>query len=227
MTSTRRSPLPATPALGTRDAALLSIVAGLVVMLPLLALAAVDVDLLEALLVKPRPLHVGVVHGIIPAAAAVALLILARRRAVTRALSLQPCSRRALLAGVAVGIVIAGWPTLLLLALDASLLQRSLTSTQVAATFLPTVLTVPLLEELLFRGVLLSWLATRVPFPAAALLSSVAFGAIHGAGILWATLAGLAICELIRRTGSLWPGVALHIAHNFAMLLLAAGPGRP
>jgi len=77
----------------------------------------------------------------------------------------------------------------------------------------------PMAEELFFRGfffeALRPWRGTLV----AALLTGLTFGAVHAAGtplIYLAPLAflGFALCLLYRRTGSLYPGIGVHVTNN-------------
>jgi uncharacterized protein len=104
-----------------------------------------------------------------------------------------------------------------------------------------------LLEEVAFRGVLLGLVRRHRGAAWASITSSVLFGLWHilpslrlghanqavgaalGAGILpvlaavgFTTLAGLLLCELRRRSGSLLAAAALHWATNGLGLLLAA-----
>lgn len=79
----------------------------------------------------------------------------------------------------------------------------------------------PLVEELLFRGVLLSALIPRCGIPLAALLSAAGFAAIHLPGLQWQwyavpqlILLGLALVWLRLRYQSLWPAVVAHGMHN-------------
>lgn len=87
-------------------------------------------------------------------------------------------------------------------------------------------------EELMFRGVIFSALASRWPIWPAILVSSLLFGAIHslnvfGTGHLFialmqsvaAALSGLFLVALRLRTGSLWPPVLFHTVWNFALLV--------
>jgi membrane protease YdiL (CAAX protease family) len=82
----------------------------------------------------------------------------------------------------------------------------------------------PLVEELLFRGVLHRTLAHRLGIPLGTLCSSCVFGAVHGnllAGVPVAILGAILALEL-ERTGSIWTCVALHAAFNagqFALML--------
>jgi hypothetical protein len=85
----------------------------------------------------------------------------------------------------------------------------------------------PLVEETVFRGVLLERFAVKWSLVAAILVSSVAFGLLHvdpvGAGMF-----GVVTCLLYLRTGSLWPGILLHLVNNAVALTamrLGAGEG--
>ncbi|MEO9078195.1 MAG: CPBP family intramembrane glutamic endopeptidase [Rhodanobacter sp.] len=85
----------------------------------------------------------------------------------------------------------------------------------------------PLVEELLFRGVLLSALLQRWGSTAAVVLSSLAFALAHLPGLGWQVFAlpdllllALALAWLRLRSGSIWPGVVAHGANN--LLAVAA-----
>ena len=85
------------------------------------------------------------------------------------------------------------------------------------------VVAAPVLEELLFRGLLYGTLRRAVgPVPAAA-VSALAFAAIHGLWIHAAVLflLGYALARVYERTGSLWSAIALHATYNAAGLGLA------
>ncbi len=84
------------------------------------------------------------------------------------------------------------------------------------------VLVAPVLEELLFRGVVLRGLMLRTGFWPAAAVSSVCFGALHatavgleGLPVVLATgVFGLGLCVLTRRTGRLGPAIGVHGLRN-------------
>lgn len=105
---------------------------------------------------------------------------------------------------------------------------------QLAFTAVFTVGVVPLVEELLFRGVLIAAVLERGPPDRAArerravVISAVLFGLIHiePAVIVPTMLLGGAAAALRLRSGSLWPAVTLHAANNaVATAVLAAGLG--
>jgi membrane protease YdiL (CAAX protease family) len=94
------------------------------------------------------------------------------------------------------------------------------------------VLVAPVLEELLFRGVVLRGLMLRTGFWPAAVASSVCFGALHatavgldGLPIVLATgVFGLGLCVLTRRTGRLGPAIGVHSLRNaLAVATVALG----
>ena len=92
------------------------------------------------------------------------------------------------------------------------------------------VVVAPVVEELLFRGLLLQGLMLRTGFWPAAVLSSFAFGALHtssldasGAALAIATgTMGLGLCVLARRTGRLGPGIGVHALRNAVALSVVA-----
>ncbi|MGH8118616.1 MAG: lysostaphin resistance A-like protein [Rhodanobacteraceae bacterium] len=92
----------------------------------------------------------------------------------------------------------------------------------------------PVIEELVFRGVLLSGLASRMRVGWAILVSALIFGCAHLPDFQFAwypvpalVLLGLALGWLRVYTHSLWPSITLHATNNFIAMLawfIAAGP---
>ncbi|MDP9435609.1 MAG: CPBP family intramembrane metalloprotease [Actinomycetota bacterium] len=84
------------------------------------------------------------------------------------------------------------------------------------------VLVAPVVEELLFRGLVLRGLMLRLGFWPAAVVSSTLFGLLHATGtglqalpVVVATgVFGLALCVLVRRTGRLGPAILAHALRN-------------
>jgi exosortase E/protease (VPEID-CTERM system) len=96
-----------------------------------------------------------------------------------------------------------------------------------------TVLTVPLAEELAYRGFLMRRLQSR-EFDSLAygrvgwfalVASSILFGAAHG--VLWlpGSVAGLAYGWIVKRQGQLGEGVAAHMSTNLLVATVALGSG--
>lgn len=84
----------------------------------------------------------------------------------------------------------------------------------------------PLVEELVFRGVLLSGLASRMRVGWAIVASAIIFGCVHLPDFKFAwypvpalVLLGLALAWLRVRTRSLWPSITLHATNNFMAVL--------
>lgn len=82
--------------------------------------------------------------------------------------------------------------------------------------------TTPLVEELIFRGLLFQWLRGRTgPIPGA-LISALLFGGLHwpSGQAAWAGLVGFALALLFHRFGSLWAPVAAHSGNNALAIVL-------
>ena len=78
-------------------------------------------------------------------------------------------------------------------------------------------ITVPVAEELLFRGLLFRWLRNRWGFAAGAFVSALVFALAHppasgSAPLIF--LIGLALAYFYERSGSLWPSMVLHGVNN-------------
>jgi membrane protease YdiL (CAAX protease family) len=82
----------------------------------------------------------------------------------------------------------------------------------------------PLVEELVFRGLLYGWLAGRWGKTTGWIVSSLAFAAAHTepAHIILVFPLGLLFGWLRQRTDSLLPSLAAHIANNALALVAAA-----
>jgi membrane protease YdiL (CAAX protease family)/ferredoxin len=96
-------------------------------------------------------------------------------------------------------------------------------ATGVLLTVLMVVLVGPFVEELLFRGVLLTALDERLGGLAAVLLSAPVFAVLHGS--VWSlvplTFLGVALGSLTLSRRSLWPAVVLHAAYNGVLVAAA------
>lgn len=104
-----------------------------------------------------------------------------------------------------------------------------------ALMVLAAVVVAPVLEELLFRGVLLRAVMRRTGFWPAATVSSAVFAVLHLGGIsAWGAAApalaftavfGVLQCVLVRRTGRLAAAMGVHAVTNlfFTAVALAAG----
>jgi membrane protease YdiL (CAAX protease family) len=74
----------------------------------------------------------------------------------------------------------------------------------------------PIIEEIVFRGLLFGALAARLGIVGSALVTAVLFGAVHGDPILFPTLAALGFVAALAyaATGNLWVAIILHALNN-------------
>lgn len=123
---------------------------------------------------------------------------------------------------VSVALLAAAVPRLRDVPVDNASFLREEPPLALIAIVVAAVLLAPVVEEVLFRGVVLQGLMPRLGFWPAALLSSLCFGLFHttalgldGVPIIVATAVfGLGLCLLTRRTGRLGPGIGVHALRN-------------
>lgn len=82
--------------------------------------------------------------------------------------------------------------------------------------FFGVVLIAPLLEEILFRGLIGKALSRNLPNWVAIILSSLIFGAVHGTIIsfMYASVLGIFMCWLFFKTDSLLSSILFHMGFN-------------
>jgi membrane protease YdiL (CAAX protease family) len=191
---------------------------------------------MQALMANPDTRVVFIVATI--AAAAVVMILLIRQfwglqwsRADLPGFGFTPPAKKhAYLIAVLLGaaVLLLGGPLTHLLAghqevnQDVSLLAGNVSIGMRLLLALLVVCVAPFVEELVFRGVLLSGLASRMPIGWAMLASAVVFGCVHLPDFKFAwypvpalVILGLASAWLRVRTRSLWPSITLHATNNF------------
>lgn len=91
-------------------------------------------------------------------------------------------------------------------------------------TWLSAGLFAPLSEEMAFRGIMVSLLRKRTGRWTAIILSSAAFGFIHGNILqgIYTGILGVVFCIINEKQHSITPGLAAHMATNTISLLLSA-----
>jgi membrane protease YdiL (CAAX protease family) len=81
----------------------------------------------------------------------------------------------------------------------------------------------PISEEICFRGMLFGGLRTKLPVVPAALIGGLVFGGLHALTGLSAVppliVFGFLLCLLYEKTGSVVPGIVLHMLNNSVALL--------
>lgn len=92
---------------------------------------------------------------------------------------------------------------------------ESLSQTGVLIT-VATVAVAPVVEEVIFRGLILSRLRNALPGWLAVVLSALIFGVCHGqiVWICYAFLLGLVFGLMALRSGSIWPSLLAHVIFN-------------
>jgi CAAX protease family protein len=91
-----------------------------------------------------------------------------------------------------------------------------------ALDFVSVALVAGICEELMFRGVMFTALAQRMPIWIAAVLSGVAFGIAHADpwSLAALTVVGVGLALLYSRTRSIWPNMVAHTTFNAFSLVL-------
>lgn len=92
----------------------------------------------------------------------------------------------------------------------------ALTSSIFIADILAVAIFAPIVEEIIFRGLVLSKLRLAMPVWAAVALQAVVFGLIHGTlvWIIYATIFGAVLGYVRIATGSIKASIVMHIAFN-------------
>lgn len=86
----------------------------------------------------------------------------------------------------------------------------------------------PLAEEILFRGLIFTGLAQRMPWILAGAISGVLFALTHGIGVLLPIAAlGFGLAWVYKRFGTLWAPIAAHSVVNTISLVLLFALPRP
>ncbi|MBP9827351.1 CPBP family intramembrane metalloprotease [Candidatus Saccharibacteria bacterium] len=94
-------------------------------------------------------------------------------------------------------------------------------------SFIATVLVAPIIEEVIFRGLIFPALATRWRMWIAAMISSAIFALMHGqlnVGI-YTFVFGILLCWMYQRSGSIIPGIVLHFMNNLIAFWALASVG--
>jgi membrane protease YdiL (CAAX protease family) len=142
-------------------------------------------------------------------------------------IGLRSVSWRWLIAGAGIGLV--GWAANVGISFayiwitgDASNPQEPLANAAQESTLQFTLLLLllgalvaPLAEELLFRGILYTWLR-RWGVAVAVGVSAIVFGLFHGVSVVLpaAALLGVLTALIYEKSGSVWPAVMVHVANN-------------
>jgi len=162
------------------------------------------------------------VSGLISLALAVAPL----GRQALPALGLRPAGWRPIVLGSVVALVISVAVTQL--GIEPEGMKQAMEIAREPAMFAASLFVMavlaPLVEEMVFRGLLYGWIAGRWGTLAAWIVSSVLFAAAHVelAHVVLVFPLGLWFGWLRRRTDSLWPSLVAHMINNGLAIAAAA-----
>lgn len=94
--------------------------------------------------------------------------------------------------------------------------SAALTEGPIVLQILSTVILAPIMEEILFRGIVLPRFAKAMPLPIAVIASSLVFGIMHGqlVWIAYATFLGLVMSVIALREKSIKASMLFHIVFN-------------
>ena len=94
----------------------------------------------------------------------------------------------------------------------------------VLATLLGVGIIIPLIEEIMFRGMIVYELGRSAPWKAVIIIQGVIFGIYHlvPVQIFYTIPLGIYFGYIVYKTGSIWPAAAGHIAMNSVSILLVS-----
>ncbi len=165
-----------------------------------------------------------VITSAILALLTLAIMYKVRHEKMSEKINLKPVSAKSVVAGAGIGtamyILVVG--VLMNLPLSESMINSYADSatglfTQSAIlAIIGNVFAAPIIEEVIFRGLLFDRLKKAMPVGFAMVLSSATFGLMHGQ-IIWvcyATVVGLFLAYIYHKTGSILPTIAAHMFLN-------------
>jgi len=102
----------------------------------------------------------------------------------------------------------------------------AITTIAVSLAVLSLVVVAPVVEEMVFRGLLFGALAGRLGVLGSAVITALLFGAVHGDPVLFPSLAAIGFIGALAyaATGNLWVSIILHASSNaIGAIFIVAG----
>ena len=158
------------------------------------------------------------------------LIILATKTPIKERLDLYPISFKniwpAIILGITANIFISNFINLL--PIPEAILQEYAEATNLLGDeitivqLLSVVIVAPILEEILYRGLIMKSLQRGMPVIIALLIQAVSFGLMHGqlVWICYATFLGILLAVIKLKYRSLYPSILLHLSFNAANYIL-------
>ena len=108
---------------------------------------------------------------------------------------------------------------------DVTSKTQGITTLSVVLAVLSLVVIAPIVEEIVFRGLLFGALAGRLGVLGSAVITALLFGAVHGDPVLFGTLVAMGFVTALAYagTGNLWVAVTLHALNNALGALFIVG----
>lgn len=118
-----------------------------------------------------------------------------------------------------IAINLIPWPEAMMETYEAE--SAALSTAKPVLDFLAIVFLGPLVEEVLFRGIIYDALCLMVPAGAAAIFQGLLFGSVHGTMIwmIYAAFMGCMLGYVRKRTGSVRPCLLMHMVFNASSYL--------
>jgi len=91
---------------------------------------------------------------------------------------------------------------------------NAITLIQQLVFFIAVAIVTPIKEEMIFRGLLYRFFTKKINVIVGLILSSIIFGMLHGGLAITASLMGLFIALLYKKTNSIYPPILLHMLWN-------------
>lgn len=155
------------------------------------------------------------------------LIFVCRKKKITKELCLRkfhpgavvPIVLMGLGFNVVTGLVLSFVPEKWMSAYEAS--SSLIMTDNMVLLILGTVLMAPLVEEIIFRGLLYTRMKKGMPAAAAMVLSSAVFGVAHGQWVwmIYAFVFGMVLVWTFERTKSLLANILLHLSYNACAVL--------
>lgn len=158
------------------------------------------------------------------------MIILATKTSIKERLDLYPISFKniwpVMILGITANIFISNFISLL--PIPEAIMQEYSEATNLLGDeitivqLLSVVIVAPILEEILYRGLIMKSLQRGMPVIIALLIQAVLFGLMHGqlVWICYATFLGILLAVIKLKYKSLYPSILLHLAFNAANYIL-------
>lgn len=157
-----------------------------------------------------------------------AIFFLARKEKFADKINLRKISAKTFITSVGIGLAMNFLTLAFIVSLPEEIAKSYQQSSSVLVgggfiiTLIGTVLAAPVVEEIIFRGLILDRLKKGIPVTAAIIISSLLFGLAHGqiVWICYTTVFGVVLAYLYHKTGSIGATITAHLTYNLTSTVL-------